>query len=131
MEQVTIEQLDPAKLGVLGPRASTIRDLIQNWCNTELKWATYESHNGPRLWGQVARHLNGYLGVLWVTGILRADRPRDAFRVTCDQTSMTKAEIQEGNVICQVGVTSGKGSGFIFYRIRIRLQTLREQLAVA
>jgi len=128
---VSVEELDPARHSAPGSCPSIMPSLIKNWCDTELQWVAHEFHNAPRLWGQVARHVRGYLGVLWVTGALRGERPPEAFRVTCDQTTMTQTDIREGHVVCQVGIAPVKPSEFVFYRIRIRLQPLRKPLAVA
>jgi len=105
--------------------------LFKNWCGTELQWVMNEPFNSPRLWDQVARHVRRYLGVLWVTGALKGARPREAFRVTCDQTTMTDREIDAGHVVCQVGLAADRPSEFIYYRIRIRLQPIHKPLAVA
>jgi len=107
------------------------RNLFKNWCCTELQWVAHEPSNSPRLWGKVARHVQEYLGVLWVTGALPGECPREAYRVTCDQTTMTAGEIDTGHVVCQVGLATDRPSGFTYYRIRIRLQPLDKPLAAA
>ena len=125
---VSIEQVYSARQVGANLCMSVTRDLIETWCATELQWVANETHNAPRLWAQVTRHLRGYLGVLWVVGSLQGKRPTDAFRVACDQTTMTQADIRGGHVICQIGVAPLKPSEFIYYRIRIRLQPLSTHL---
>jgi phage tail sheath protein FI len=119
---VSIEEVDSAHQPVPDICPSVTRDLIKNWCATELQWVASEPHNAPLLWGQVSRHVRGYLGVLWVTKALRGERPREAFVVKCDQTTMTHADIREGHLICQVDVAPVKPSEFVHYRIRIRMK---------
>ena len=128
---VSIEEILSARQAGPNLCTSVTRDLIETWCATELQWVAKETHNAPRLWGQVTRHLHGYLGVLWVLGSLQGKRPTDAFRVTCDQTTMTQADIRDGQVICQIRIAPLKPSEFIYYRIRIRLQPLQHVLATA
>src|SRR5262245_37161908 len=133
MKRVCVEEMvSDRQNGALDHRARFIRELLQKWCDTELKWVTYERCNGPNLWGQVARHVNGYLGVLWLTGILRTNHLSEAFCVTCDRTTMTEVNIREGLVICHVTIALENRSESFFYRIFIPVQTCSENpLAVA
>jgi len=75
--------------------------------------------------------MRGYLGVLWVSGRLRGEKPSEAFEVKCDQTTMTEADITQGRVICQIGIASSKPSEFVFYRIHIPLRKFYKPLPVA
>lgn len=126
---VSVEEVGSARQPGLGLCPRVTRTALQAWCATELQWVAHEPHHAPSLWGQVSRHVRGYLGVLWVLGALRGERPREAFVVKCDQTTMTQADIREGKLICQIGVASVTPSEFVFYRICIRLNPLQRSLA--
>lgn len=93
--------------------------LFETWCTHELRWVVYE-HNTPPVWAQVVQHLRGYLGTLWVSGALQGGKAREAFVVTCDQSTMTPENILHGHVICLVGVAPVTPGEFIFYRIHIQ-----------
>ena len=92
--------------------------LLETWCAYELQWVVYEP-NTPPVWAQVVGHLRGYLGCLWVSGALQGDNAREAFFVTCDQSTMTPEDIHNGHLICLVGVALVTPGEFTYYRIHI------------
>ena len=93
--------------------------LLETWCAHELQWVVYE-RNTPHVWAQVAQHLRGYLGTLWVSEALQGDKAREAFVVTCDQSTMTPEDILHGRVICLVGVAPVTPGEFTYYRIHLQ-----------
>ena len=93
--------------------------LLETWCAHELQWVLYEP-NTPLVWTQIIQHLRGYLGILWVSGALQGDKAREAFVVTCDQSTMTPEDILHGRVICLIGVAPVTPGEFTFYRIHIQ-----------
>lgn len=119
---VAVEEVDSEGPNTPGISTAIARELFETWCVTQLQWVAYETANAPALWGQVTRHIRGYLMALWVTGILRGDTAKESFVVKCDQTTMTHADIRDGHLICQVGMAPVKPSEFVRYRIRIRLK---------
>jgi phage tail sheath protein FI len=92
--------------------------LLETWCAYELQWVVY-APNTPPVWAQVVGHLRGYLGCLWVSGALQGDNAREAFFVTCDQSTMTPEDIHNGHLICLVGVALVTPGEFTYYRIHI------------
>jgi phage tail sheath protein FI len=95
------------------------RVLFETWCAHELRWVVY-GPNTPPVWAQVAQHLRGYLGCLWVSEALQGDKVREAFFVTCDQSTMTPEDIRDGHLICLVGVALVTPGEFTLYRIHIQ-----------
>ena len=93
-------------------------DLLETWCTHELQWVVYEP-NTPPVWAQVIGHLRGYLGCLWVSEALQGDNAREAFFVTCDQSTMTPEDIRDGHLICLVGVALVTPGEFTLHRIHI------------
>ncbi|BFU94967.1 MAG: hypothetical protein NTNFB02_16890 [Nitrospira sp.] len=79
----------------------------------------------------MTRHVRGYLGLLWRTGALRGEQPRDAFSVACDMATRSKADLREGALICRVGIAPAGSTEFVFLRIRIRLQSPSTPLVAA
>jgi phage tail sheath protein FI len=119
-ERITLEDIDSASVPSIS--AAIARELLEGWCATHLLWVTFETANVPPLWSQVTRQIHGYLTTLWLTGMLCGDTAKESFVVTCDQTTMTQADMNEGHLICQVGLAPVKPSEFIYYRIRIQLK---------
>jgi phage tail sheath protein FI len=125
---VSVEEIDSWLPSTRAVTSNATRALLEQWCVHELHWVACENHNTPSLWSQVSRHVRGYLGVLWLSGALRGEKPREAFVVKCDQTTMTQADIRDGKLICQIGVAPLTPSEFVFYRISIRLNSLQRSL---
>ncbi len=93
--------------------------LLETWCAYELQWVVHE-RNTPLVWAHVVQHMRGYLGTLWMSGALQGDTAGEAFRVTCDQSTMTPEDILHGRVICLVGVAVVTPGAFTFYRLHIQ-----------
>jgi hypothetical protein len=119
---VFVEELDSGQRCTQAVTSDPLRALLETWCGHELQWVLHEI-NAPHLWTQLRRHLRGYLATLWLTGTLRGENPRQAFFVTCDQSTMTAEDIGAGELICVVGLASVKPAEFGLYRINIRLKT--------
>ena len=58
---------------------------------------------------------SGSMGVRGITG----DNAREAFFVTCDQSTMTPEDILHGHLICLVGLALVTPGEFTLYRIHI------------
>lgn len=119
-ECITVEDVDSGSHSTSGISASLTRELIETWCVTQLQWVASETNNTPPLWEHVVRHMRGYFVTLWAMRLLRGKATKESFVVTCNQTTMTQADIQEGNLIFLVGVAPVNPSEFLYYRIRLK-----------
>lgn len=126
---VLVEKIDSEQRGTHAVASDTMREFLQRWCDHELEWVLSETNATP-LWTQLGRHLRGYFATLWLTGALQGEKPGEAFFVTCDQSTMTPADIRAGHLICMIGLASVKPAKFVRYRIEIRLKTRTHLLAV-
>jgi phage tail sheath protein FI len=111
--------------------AITTRDLLVSWCSTELEWAASAGCSPTVLRRQVAGHVRGYLGLLWRTGALRGEQPKDAFSVACDMPPKSEGNIRRSTLTCRVGIAPAGSSEFIFLLIQIRLQSRTVSMAAA
>lgn len=119
---VAIEEISSGVQSASGINVSIIRELIETWCETQLQWVECEASNTPPLWDKVVHNIRGYLLTLWAAGMLRGSTSNEAFVVTCDRTTMTQADIREGNLICQLRIAPVKTLEFVQYRIRFRIK---------
>ncbi|MDH3753912.1 MAG: phage tail sheath subtilisin-like domain-containing protein [Acidimicrobiia bacterium] len=69
----------------------------------EMDWATFEPSN-EELWAEVRRMVHGFLGRLYAAGAFRGATTKEAFFVRCDRTTMTRNDLDNGRMICLVGV---------------------------
>jgi hypothetical protein len=81
-----------------------------------LQWVVFEPNADP-LWARVRRAISNFLTLLWRNGALEGTRPEEAYFVKCDRTTMTQTDIDQGRLICLVGVAPVKPAEFVIVRI--------------
>jgi hypothetical protein len=80
------------------------------------QWAVFEPNAEP-LWAKIRRAVENFLMSEWRSGSLPGSRPEEAFFVKCDRSTMTQADIDEGRLICVVGVAVVRPAEFVIFRI--------------
>ncbi len=80
------------------------------------RWVVFEP-NDERLWGRVKRSIEAFLTQVWRNGALQGSKSSDAFFVHCDRTTMTRTDIDNGQLVCLIGVAPVKPAEFIIFRI--------------
>ncbi len=80
------------------------------------QWAVFEP-NGPRLWANIRRTIEDFLLVQWKSGALLGTTPEEAYFVRCDRTTMTQNDLDNGRLICLIGIAPVKPAEFVIFRI--------------
>ncbi|MFK0252412.1 phage tail sheath family protein [Streptomyces sp. NPDC090445] len=80
------------------------------------QWAVFEPNN-ERLWASVRQTVEDFLFATWRTGALLGTKPEEAFFVRCDRTTMTQNDLDNGRLICLVGVAPTYPAEFVVFRI--------------
>lgn len=80
------------------------------------QWAVFEP-NGERLWANVRRTIEDFLLNEWQMGALLGDKPEKAYFVKCDRTTMTQNDLDNGRLVCLIGVAALKPAEFVIFRI--------------
>lgn len=80
------------------------------------QWAVFEN-NGERLWANIRETIEAFLYNEWVSGNLLGASPKEAFFVRCDRSTMTQNDLDNGRLICLVGVAALKPAEFVVFRI--------------
>jgi phage tail sheath protein FI len=80
------------------------------------QWAVFEP-NGERLWANVRLTISDFLFNEWQNGALLGDRPEKAFFVKCDRSTMTQNDLDNGRLVCLVGVAPLRPAEFVIIRI--------------
>ncbi len=80
------------------------------------QWAVFEPNN-ERLWANIRETIENFLLVQWKNGALLGDKPEDAFFVRCDRTTMTQNDLDNGRLICLIGVAPVYPAEFVIFRI--------------
>lgn len=117
-----IEQVTPAN----GITTSLLRELLEIWCEKDLLWVLGARTITPSVWEQVTRDLSGNLCSLWAKGFLQGATRKEGFYVRCDQTTMTQTDIENGRIVCEVGLASASPGEFVVFRIRFQLRSRRD-----
>lgn len=78
-------------------------------------WIVFEN-NGPALWARITLQLNSFLLNLYNNGYFAGTSPSQAYFVICDNTNNDEASINNGEVICDVGVAPQKPAEFVRFR---------------
>jgi phage tail sheath protein FI len=80
------------------------------------QWVVFEP-NGDTLWNNVRRTIEDFLLNEWQAGALMGDKPEQAFFVKCDRSTMTQSDIDNGRLICLIGVAPLRPAEFVIFRI--------------
>jgi uncharacterized protein len=89
---------------------------IEHSIDKGTQFAVFEPNN-PQLWANVRQAIEDFLLVLWRDGALLGDKPEQAFFVRCDRTTMTQNDLDNGRLICLIGVAPTKPAEFVIFRI--------------
>jgi hypothetical protein len=80
------------------------------------QWAVFEP-NDRRLWNRLSQSVSRFLTTQWREGALMGDTPEQAFFVKCDESTMTRDDIDNGRLIMVIGVAPVKPAEFVIIRI--------------
>ena len=80
------------------------------------QWAVFEP-NGERLWANVRRTVEDFLLNEFQNGALLGDKPEKAFFVKCDRSTMSQNDLDNGRLICLVGLAPLRPAEFVIFRI--------------
>lgn len=80
------------------------------------QWVVFEP-NDEQLWARVRQTIRNFLTNVWQDGALMGTTPDEAFFVKCDRSTMTQNDIDNGRLICEIGIAPVKPAEFVIFRI--------------
>jgi len=80
------------------------------------QWAVFEP-NGEALWANVRRTIEDFLLNEWQAGALLGDKPEKAYFVKCDRSTMSQNDLDNGRLICLIGLAPLRPAEFVIFRI--------------
>lgn len=80
------------------------------------QWAVFEP-NGEMLWANVRRTVEDFVYNEWSSGRLLGEKPEQAYFVRCDRSTMTQNDLDNGRLICLIGVAPLRPAEFVIFRI--------------
>ena len=89
---------------------------IEESIKANTNWVVFEP-NDVALWSRVKRTVEIFLEGIWRTGALVGASPSEAFFVDVGPNTMSKDDIDNGRLICTIGVAPVKPAEFVIFRI--------------
>lgn len=89
-----------------------LEESIRNGTN----WVVFEP-NDEQLWARVQRTIDAFLTRVWRDGALMGGSPGEAFYINIGRSTMTQDDIDNGRLICVIGVAPVKPAEFVIFRI--------------
>jgi len=89
---------------------------IEESIRANTNWAVFEP-NDEVLWVRVQRTISVFLENLWRGGSLAGTAPEEAFFVNIGRDTMSQDDIDNGRLICVIGVAPVKPAEFVIFRI--------------
>ncbi|MFQ6030547.1 MAG: phage tail sheath family protein, partial [Dehalococcoidia bacterium] len=80
------------------------------------QWAVF-SPNGEALWANIRRSVENFLENEWREGRLAGASTDAAYFVRCDRSTMTQNDLDNGRMICLIGVAPLYPAEFVIFRI--------------
>ena len=89
---------------------------IEESIKANANWAVFEP-NDEVLWVRVKRTIDVFLTGLWRTGALAGSAPSEAFFVNVGRNTMSQDDIDNGRLVCVIGIAPVKPAEFVIFRI--------------
>ena len=89
---------------------------IEESIRANTNWAVFEP-NDEVLWVRVRRTIEVFLTGMWRAGSLAGSSPEEAFFVNIGHDTMSQEDIDNGRLICVIGVAPVKPAEFVIFRI--------------
>lgn len=80
------------------------------------QWVVFEP-NDDRLWSSIRRNVTAFLTEEWRRGALFGRTAAEAFYVKCDRDNNPQESIDQGRVVCEIGVAPVKPAEFVVFRL--------------
>ena len=96
--------------------AGKLRRLIEAEVRSRIAWAAFEP-NGPKLWSRVRRESGDFMRELFERGAFHGSTLKDAYFVQCGTKTMTRSDIDAGNLIVVIGFAEVRPAEFVILTI--------------
>ncbi|MBR5578966.1 MAG: phage tail sheath family protein [Lachnospiraceae bacterium] len=89
---------------------------VEESIKANTNWVVFEP-NDPTLWQRVSLTITSFLDGMWRTGMLTGNSPSEAYFVEIGQTTMSRDDIMNGRLICNVGIAPSRPAEFVIFRV--------------
>ena len=89
---------------------------VEESIKASTNWVVFEP-NDSMLWSRVSITVASFLDNLWRAGMLAGDSASEAFFVEIGTNTMSRDDIENGRLICNIGIAPTKPAEFVIFRI--------------
>ena len=89
---------------------------VEESIKANTNWVVFEP-NDATLWQRVSLTITGFLDGLWRNGMLAGDSPSTSYFVEIGPETMTRDDIMNGRLICNIGIAPSRPAEFVIFRV--------------
>ncbi len=89
---------------------------VEESIKVNTNWVVFEP-NDPTLWQRVNLTISGFLDGLWRSGMLAGDSASEAYFVEIGPSTMSRDDIMNGRLICNIGIAPSRPAEFVIFRV--------------
>ena len=89
---------------------------VEESIKANTNWVVFEP-NDTSLWNRVNMTISAFLDGLWRAGMLTGDTPEQAYFVEIGPSTMSRDDIMNGRLICNIGIAPSRPAEFVIFRV--------------
>jgi phage tail sheath protein FI len=89
---------------------------VEESIKANTNWVVFEP-NDTTLWSRVRLTVSTFLDNMWRSGMLAGTAPGEAFFVEIGNSTMSKDDIANGRLICNIGIAPSRPAEFVIFRV--------------
>ena len=89
---------------------------VEESIKANTNWVVFEP-NDPTLWSRVRLTISTFLDNMWRSGMLAGTSPAESFFVEIGSSTMSKDDIANGRLICNIGIAPTRPAEFVIFRV--------------
>lgn len=89
---------------------------VEESIKANTNWVVFEP-NDTALWQRVSLTISSFLDSMWRTGMLAGSTPSEGYFVEIGPSTMTRDDIMNGRLICNIGIAPSRPAEFVIFRV--------------
>ena len=89
---------------------------VEESIKANTNWVVFEP-NDATLWQRVNLTISSFLDSMWRTGMLAGSSPSEGYFVEIGPTTMSREDIMNGRLICNIGIAPSRPAEFVIFRV--------------
>lgn len=89
---------------------------VEESIKANTNWVVFEP-NDEALWSRVQMSISSFLETMWRNGMLAGASAGESFFVDIGRTTMSADDIQNGRLICNIGIAPVRPAEFVIFRV--------------